>query len=65
LVEEAGKLANADTTASAVQETADLLYCAMVAARRNGVSLSSVMRELDLRNLRIPPRTKAQKRHSG
>ncbi len=56
LVEEARELADADTTESVRHELADLLYFALVAAERNGVSLESAVKELSLRHRRVSRR---------
>jgi phosphoribosyl-ATP pyrophosphohydrolase len=49
LVEEAGELADAGTREEVVWETADILYFALTAMVRAGVSLPEVERELDRR----------------
>ena len=56
LTEEAGELADASDPHSATHEAADLLYFAMVAMQRSGVSLADVGRELDRRALRLTRR---------
>ena len=49
LIEEAGELADAATSAEVVAETADVLYFALTAMVRSGVELAEVERELDRR----------------
>jgi phosphoribosyl-ATP pyrophosphohydrolase len=61
LVEEASELADADTPESVRHELAELLYFALVAAERGGVSLDSVARELALRNRRVSRRAMTAK----
>lgn len=56
LTEEASELAAAATPAEVTHEAADLLYFAMVAMRRGGVSLADVAAELDRRALRVTRR---------
>jgi phosphoribosyl-ATP pyrophosphohydrolase/phosphoribosyl-AMP cyclohydrolase/histidinol dehydrogenase len=56
LVEEATELADADTSESVRHELADLLYFALVAAERGGVSLDSAVKELKLRHRRVSRR---------
>jgi phosphoribosyl-ATP pyrophosphohydrolase len=56
LIEEAAELADAPTHADAALEAADLLYFAVVAMRRSGVTLAEVARELDRRALRVTRR---------
>ncbi len=56
LIEEAGELAAAQTAEEARHEAADLLYFALVAAERSGVSLQSIVEELALRNRRVSRR---------
>jgi len=56
LVEEAGELADAATGAESVHEAADLMYFALVAMQRGGVSLAEVASELDRRSLRVTRR---------
>jgi phosphoribosyl-ATP pyrophosphohydrolase len=67
LVEEAAELADADTPEAARHEAADLLYFALVAAERNGISLDSVVKELGLRHRRVsrrPMEAKLNERHT-
>jgi phosphoribosyl-ATP pyrophosphohydrolase len=61
LSEEAGELARADSPMNVVHEAADLLYFALVKARKVGVSLSDVIAELDLRSRRVSRRPMAAK----
>jgi len=56
LIEEAAELADARGTDETRHEVADLLYFAMVAAERHGVSLESIVTELELRNRRVSRR---------
>ena len=56
LIEEAAELADAPSSDETRHEIADLLYFAMVAAERHGVSLESIVRELELRNRRVSRR---------
>jgi phosphoribosyl-ATP pyrophosphohydrolase len=56
LVEEATELADTDTPESVRHELADLLYFALVAAERGGVSLDSVVNALSLRHRRVSRR---------
>jgi len=56
LIEEAKELAAAETADEARNEAADLLYFALVAAERSGVSLESVFKELGLRNRKVSRR---------
>ncbi len=56
LIEEAGELADATSPAHVAAEVADVVYFAMVAAARAGVSLSDVERELDGRGRRVSRR---------
>jgi phosphoribosyl-ATP pyrophosphohydrolase len=56
LVEEAHELAAASGTEDVAWETADVVYFAMVAAARGGVSLAEVARELDRRSLTVTRR---------
>jgi phosphoribosyl-ATP pyrophosphohydrolase/phosphoribosyl-AMP cyclohydrolase/histidinol dehydrogenase len=56
LIEEAAELSAAQTTDETRHEVADLLYFALVAAERHGVSLESVVKELELRNRRVSRR---------
>ena len=53
LQEEAGELAEADTVKDVTHEAADVIYFAMVAMARAGVSLADVERELDRRALKV------------
>ena len=62
LVEEAGELADAETAAEAAHEAADVLYFALVAARRRGASLADVARSLDRKAMRITRRPGNAKR---
>lgn len=56
LLEEARELAEAETQDEVTWETADVLYFALVAAAKAGVSLRDVERELDRRALKITRR---------
>jgi phosphoribosyl-ATP pyrophosphohydrolase len=56
LQEEAGELAEADTVKDVTHEAADVIYFAMVAMARAGVSLADVERELDRRALKVSRR---------
>ena len=56
LIEEAGELARAGNADEARHELADLLYFALVAASRHGVSIAEVQRELERRNLALSRR---------
>lgn len=56
LTEEARELAGAGDRAEAAWEAADLIYFALVAARRHGASLRDIETELDRRALRITRR---------
>lgn len=56
LAEEAGELAHAQTHDEAAWETADLIYFALVAMARHGVTLPEVEAELDRRALRVTRR---------
>lgn len=56
LLEEAGELADAQDPAHVVEETADLLYFAMVALSRSGRSLAEVEAVLDRRARRLSRR---------
>src|SRR5690606_2038950 len=56
LLEEAGELAAAQSQDDVAWETADVLYFALVAATRAGVSLARVEAELDRRALAITRR---------
>ena len=67
LLEEAAELADADVNDAdgVAHETADVLYFALVAAARAGVSLERVHEELDRRALRVTRRPgDAKKEHS-
>ena len=57
LVEEARELAEADTVEEVTWETADVLYFALVAAAKAGVSLRDIERELDRRSLKVTRRS--------
>ncbi len=57
LCEEAGELADAKDPAHVSEEAGDLLYFAMAALARSGVSLSDVERVLDLRSRKLTRRT--------
>ena len=56
LTEEAGELAEARGAEEVCWETADLIYFALVAARRAGVGLADVEAELDRRAGRVSRR---------
>lgn len=56
LREEASELADARSRSDATHEAADLLFFALTAMRRSGVTLDDVDRELDRRALRITRR---------
>ncbi len=56
LKEEAGELAEAAEVADVTHEAADVIYFAMVAMARAGVSLADVERELDRRALKVSRR---------
>jgi len=56
LLEEAVELAEAGDAASAAWEAADVVYFALVAARRHGVGLEEIERELERRALRVSRR---------
>lgn len=56
LVEEASELAEAGVPAEIVHEAADLLYFAVCAMQRGGVTLADVAAELDRRALRVTRR---------
>lgn len=62
LVEEAGELADAATAADAAHEAADVLYFALVAAKRRGASLADIARSLDRKAMRITRRPGDAKR---
>jgi phosphoribosyl-ATP pyrophosphohydrolase len=53
LIEEAGELAEAKGSSDIAHEAADLIYFAMVALVRGGVSLAEVEEELERRSLRV------------
>ena len=57
LKEEAGELALANSASEVAHEAADIMYFAMVAMKRGGVTLSDVSQELDRRALRITRRS--------
>ena len=56
LREEAGELCEAETPEEAAWEAADVIYFALAAARRHGVGLVDIERELDRRALRVSRR---------
>ena len=56
LVEEAIELAEAETKEHVAQEAADLIYFAMVACTRAGVSVADVEKVLDRRHLKVKRR---------
>ena len=56
LVEEAGELGDAATAAEVAHEAADLIFFALAAAVRAGVSLHDIETELDRRRLRVTRR---------
>ncbi len=56
LREEADELASARDARDVIHEAADVLYFAMVAMRRGGVSMGDVARELDRRALKVTRR---------
>ncbi len=56
LIEEAGELADAPNPENAAAELADVLYFALVAAARSGVTLNDAERILDLRALKLTRR---------
>jgi phosphoribosyl-ATP pyrophosphohydrolase len=56
LVEEAGELADAESSHDVAWEAADVLYFTMVAMARAGVELADVARQLDRRALKISRR---------
>ena len=60
LVEEATELAEAVTPADVSWEAADLLYFALVAARRSGVGLEQIERQLDQRALEVRRRSETE-----
>ncbi|MHC5066658.1 MAG: phosphoribosyl-ATP diphosphatase, partial [Planctomycetota bacterium] len=59
LTEEAGELADAPNRANAIWEAADLMYFAMVAMQRSGISLAEAAKELARRN-RAPKKPSLQ-----
>jgi len=65
LLEEADELATADSEDAARHECADLLYFALVAAERSGVTFESVVHELSLRNRRVSRRPMVAKNSLG
>ncbi|MEM8756632.1 MAG: phosphoribosyl-ATP diphosphatase [Planctomycetota bacterium] len=65
LLEEANELLDADTTADAAHEAADVIYFAMVAARARGAPLADIERELDQRAARVTRRPGNAKPGSG
>jgi len=56
LLEEAGELADATELADAIHESADLLFFAMTAMQRKGVTLAAVEQALDRRAQRVTRR---------
>lgn len=56
LIEEAGELARAETRDEVIGEAADLVFFAMTAMARAGVSMAEVERELDRRALKVQRR---------
>ncbi len=56
LVEEANELCDAASPADVAWETADVLYFALVAMTRSGVTLEEVERQLDLRAMKVSRR---------
>lgn len=56
LIEEAGELADAESREEVLHEAADMIYFAMAAMTRAGVSLADVERELDLRSFQLASR---------
>ncbi len=56
LIEEAGELADAETAEHVAEETADVIYFALVAAARAGVSLDAAIDALDRRALKVTRR---------
>ncbi|MEO1277698.1 MAG: phosphoribosyl-ATP diphosphatase [Planctomycetota bacterium] len=56
LREEAGELCEAATPEEAAWEAADVIYFALAAARRHGVGLADIERELERRSLRVSRR---------
>jgi phosphoribosyl-ATP pyrophosphohydrolase len=63
LVEEANELADAKTKDHICLETADVIYFALVAAAKAGVTLADIERELDLRSLKVQRRPGNAKPH--
>ncbi|TPV96196.1 MAG: phosphoribosyl-ATP diphosphatase [Myxococcales bacterium FL481] len=53
LLEEAGELADAETTQEVVHEAADVIYFACVRAASRGVDLAAIEAELDARALKV------------
>ncbi len=56
LLEEAGELAEAETAEEVTWEAADVIYFALVAATKAGVSLRDIEKELDRRSLKVTRR---------
>ncbi|MFP4598857.1 MAG: phosphoribosyl-ATP diphosphatase [Persicimonas sp.] len=56
LLEEAGELAEAETAEEVTWEAADVIYFALVAATKAGVSLRDIEKELDRRALKVTRR---------
>ena len=56
ILEEAGELAEATTVDDVTHEAADVIYFAMAAMARAGVTLADVERELDRRALKVSRR---------
>jgi len=56
LVEEAYELADAKTKQEVTGEAADVIYFALVAAAKAGVTISDIEKELDLRSLKVSRR---------
>jgi phosphoribosyl-ATP pyrophosphohydrolase len=65
LSEEADELASARDAHDVIHEAADVLYFAMVAMRRAGVSMGDVARELDRRALKVTRRPGDAKAERG
>ncbi len=65
LIEEAEELAQAQGSEDVAAEAADLLYFAMVALRRAGVSLAEVEDELDRRGRRVRRRAPSAPKGAG
>ncbi len=65
LLEEAGELADADDSESAVQEAADVLYFLMVALSRWGISLVHVEGELERRSRKVTRRPASSPKDAG